>query len=180
MRKSSSATCAKVWSSRRYRLPQRIIDFIPEHHGTFLVTYFYHEATKRAGSADAVDRAGYAYPGPKPQTPETAITMMADCAEATVRAKHPNSVDEINQIVYECIHSRVNNGQLDECSLTLADLRAVQQAFVDVLRGIHHPRVTYPSEVQPGLPTLAAVAPAQPEVVNVPVTPPQDAAPTAT
>lgn len=132
--------------ARKHRLPQRIIDFIPEHHGTLVVSYFYHQATRQAGSAESVDRAAFRYPGPKPQSRETAITMLADGAEATVRSRRTGTVEEIEQIVAESVNSRIVSGQLDECQLTLDDLREIRRAFVDVLRGLHHPRISYPAE----------------------------------
>jgi putative nucleotidyltransferase with HDIG domain len=132
--------------AQKHRLPQRVVDFIPEHHGTLLVSYFYHQAVRQAGSPDAVDKAAFRYPGPKPQSRETALTMLADGAEATVRSKRPASLEEIEQIVSESIQSRVLSGQLDECSLTMDDLREIRRAFVDVLRGLHHPRINYPAE----------------------------------
>jgi cyclic-di-AMP phosphodiesterase PgpH len=132
--------------ARKYRLPQRIIEFIPEHQGTLLVSYFYHQAMQQAGDASTVDKAQFQYPGPKPQSRETALTMLADGAEATVRSRRPASVEELDKIVGESIQSRVLSGQLDECLLTLADLAAIRRAFVDVLRGLHHPRVAYPGE----------------------------------
>jgi putative nucleotidyltransferase with HDIG domain len=131
---------------RKYRLPQRIIDFIPEHQGTMLATYFYHQAVKQAGSPDAVDKAQFRYPGPRPRSRETAITMLADGAEATVRSKRPASIGELEQIVAESIQNRILTGQLDDCPLTLADLQVIRKAFVDVLRGLHHPRIDYPTE----------------------------------
>ncbi|MCX6031438.1 MAG: HDIG domain-containing protein [Chloroflexi bacterium] len=139
--------------ARKYRLPQRIIDFIPEHHGTLLAAYFYHQAVKQAGSPDEVDKVQFRYPGPRPRTRETAITMLADGAEATVRSKRPASIEEMEQIVAESIQNRMLSGQLDDCPLTLADLQGIRKAFVDVLRGLHHPRITYPTEI---LPTAAA------------------------
>ncbi len=134
--------------ARKYHLPDRIIRFIPEHHGTFIVSYFYHQAVQQAGSPGAVDKDQFRYPGPKPQSRETAITMLADSAEATVRSKHPASIEELEQIVSESIRSRLLAGQLDECSLTVADLTIIRRAFVDVLRGLQHPRIAYPSDVQ--------------------------------
>ncbi len=133
--------------ARKHRLPERVVEFIPEHQGTLLVSYFYHQAVKQAGSPDAVDRSQFRYPGPKPQSRETAITMLADGAEATVRSKRPNTIEEIEQIVAESIQTRVIAGQLDECPLTLSDLQEIRRAFVDVLRGLHHPRIEYPPEV---------------------------------
>jgi putative nucleotidyltransferase with HDIG domain len=159
--------------ARKYRLPRRIVDFIPEHQGTLLVSYFYHQAVQQAGaSPDApdgsqgnapggapggVDQSLFRYPGPKPQSRETAITMLADGAEATVRSRHPASVEELEQIVGESIQNRLLAGQLDECPLTMADLTGIRRAFVDVLRGLHHPRVAYPTEVA-GQRTAAPIA----------------------
>lgn len=150
--------------ARKYRLPRRIIDFIPEHQGTLLVSYFYHQAVQQAGGADGggtakVDKAQFQYPGPRPRSRETALTMLADGAEATVRSRRPASVEELDQIVGESIQSRVLSGQLDECPLTLADLATIRRAFVDVLRGLHHPRVAYPSEARAGGTGAAESAP---------------------
>jgi putative nucleotidyltransferase with HDIG domain len=136
--------------ARKYHLPQRVTAFIPEHHGTQLASYFYHQAVKQAGSTDSVDRTQFQYPGPRPQSRETAITMLADGAEATVRSKRPATVEELEKVVADSIQSRLSSGQLDNCSMSVEDLRAVQRAFVDVLRGLQHPRVDYPPEFQPG------------------------------
>jgi hypothetical protein len=157
--------------AKKHRLPQRVIDFIPEHHGTLLVSYFYHQAARQAGAPDAVDKNAFRYLGPKPQTIETAITMLADGAEATVRSKRPATVDEIEQIVAESMEGRMVSGQLDECPLTLDDLRDIRQAFVDVLRGLQHPRITYPTDAMlaqpapetPQQPTEPAAGPAKEE-----------------
>jgi putative nucleotidyltransferase with HDIG domain len=155
--------------ARKYRLPQRIIDFIPEHQGTLLVSYFYHQAVQAAGGdATQVDKAQFQYPGPRPQSRETALTMLADGAEATVRSRRPASVEELDKIVGESIQSRVLSGQLDECPLTLADLAAIRRAFVDVLRGLHHPRVAYPGEPKDAAPSPATPAPPSPLVAPAP------------
>jgi putative nucleotidyltransferase with HDIG domain len=142
--------------ARKYRLPRRVTDFIPEHHGTLTTAYFYRQAVKQAGDAAKVDKAQFQYPGPKPRSRETAITMLADGAEATVRSKHPRSVEELDQIVGEAIQSRILAGQLDECPLTMDDLHAIQRVFVDVLRGLQHPRIDYPPEAAPEVPLEAA------------------------
>ena len=135
--------------ARKYRLPERIVEFIPEHHGTLLVSYFYHQAAQAASSPEVVDKEQFRYPGPKPHSRETAVTMLADGAEATVRSKRPTTMEELERVVAESIQNRLLAGQLDECPLTTADLAAVRRAFVDVLRGLHHPRVNYPPEVAP-------------------------------
>lgn len=151
--------------ARKYRLPKRVIDFIPEHQGTLLVSFFYHQAVQQAGAPDAVDKALFRYPGPKPQSRETALTMLADGAEATVRARHPQSVEELDQIVGDSIQSRLLSGQLDESPITVADLAAVRRAFVDVLRGLHHPRVAYPGEAAKSTAATAPTPPAPPAVI---------------
>ncbi len=156
--------------ARKYRLPQPVIDFIAEHQGTMLVSYFYHQAVQQAGSADEVDPAQFRYPGPKPQSRETAITMLADAAEATVRSRFPESVEELEKIVTESLKNRMLSGELDECPLTLADVQAIRQVFVDVLRGLHHPRIAYPDEAvsQKGGGAAQAAPPPKEETSRVP------------
>lgn len=162
--------------ARKYRLPSRVIDFIPEHQGTLLVSYFYHQAVQQAGSPEAVDKAQFCYPGPKPQSRETALTMLADGAEATVRARHPASIEELELVVNESIQSRLLSGQLDESPLTVADLSAVHRAFVDVLRGLHHPRINYPADIARASASAPAAAPvAPPEPSKKPAQEPPDA-----
>jgi hypothetical protein len=158
--------------AKKHRLPRRVVDFIPEHHGNSLVAYFYHKAAKQAGDAEQVDRAQFRYPGPKPRSRETAITMLADGAEATVRSKHPANVEELEKVVAESVQARMLSGELDDCPLTLEDLRIVQRAFVDVLRGLQHPRVVYPTDAADVLQERAPeVAPATPNVVVAPARP---------
>jgi hypothetical protein len=161
--------------ARKYRLPKRVAAFIPEHHGTQLASYFYYQAVKDAGSPDAVDRSRFQYPGPSPRSRESAIAMLADSAEAIVRSKRPATAEELERVVAESIQSRLTGGQLDSSSMTVEDLRAVQRAFVDVLRGLQHPRVDYPPEVQTAQPAAAlpetladapAEKPREPTLVN--------------
>ena len=133
----------------RYRLPSAIRAFIPEHHGTGITLAFYRMAVKEAGDdGDAVREQDFRYPGPKPQSRETAILMLADGCEARVRSAEPGSVQEIEDIVADTIKSRLDSGQLDESDLTLRDLKEIQAAFVSVLKGVFHPRVKYPEPVK--------------------------------
>lgn len=127
--------------ARRQRLPTRVQAFIPEHHGTRLVAYFYRKA---AEEDPLVDPAAYQYPGPKPQSRETAIVMLADSTEAVVRASEDRSTERINQLVDEVIAERVSEGQLDESDLTLRDLRTIAESFKSTMRAVYHPRVQYP------------------------------------
>jgi putative nucleotidyltransferase with HDIG domain len=133
----------------RHRLPSAIRAFIPEHHGTGTTLAFYRMAVKEAGDdGDAVREEDFRYPGPKPQSRETAILMLADGCEARVRSAEPGSVQEIEDIVADTIKSRLDSGQLDESDLTLRDLKEIQAAFVSVLKGVFHPRVKYPEPVK--------------------------------
>ena len=126
--------------ARRYRLPDVIRDFIPQHHGTRLITYFYHKA---AGEG-TLDQAPFRYPGPLPQLAEHAIVMLADSCEATVRANQPLSNEQIETIVEQIFTERISEGQLDECDLSMNQLRKVADSFKSSLQAVHHPRIEYP------------------------------------
>jgi putative nucleotidyltransferase with HDIG domain len=128
--------------ARRYKIPEQIIDFIREHHGTSLVSYFYYQAMKE--DPKNTKEEDYRYKGPKPQTKETAILMLADAVEAAVRAlDHPNP-QKLESTVRHIIEERLNDGQLDESPLTLRDLSIIGEAFVKVLTGMFHLRIEYP------------------------------------
>lgn len=131
--------------ARQYRLPARIRDFILEHHGTSLASYFYTKAVNAAGDADAVDPEPFTYPGPKPQSRETAIMMLADTCESIVRARKPANKQEIAEIVGEIFDRRMRDGQLDEAVITLRDLEQTREIFVEMLQGVFHPRINYPA-----------------------------------
>jgi hypothetical protein len=126
----------------RYRIPARVRAFVPEHHGTRLVTYFYRKAS---ATDPTVDPERFRYPGPKPQSKETAIIMLADSVEAVVRASKDRSFERIDELVDGVINERVQEGQLDESDLTLRDLRTIAESFKATLRGIYHPRIEYPA-----------------------------------
>lgn len=127
--------------AREYGLPQTIADFIPQHHGTTRLAYFYHQALERG---DVIDEAAFRYEGPKPQTPETAIVMLADAAEAAVRSLTRPTPDRLEEVVRRLIREKLEDGQLDECGLTFRDLDRIAAAFVRILSGIMHPRLEYP------------------------------------
>jgi putative nucleotidyltransferase with HDIG domain len=131
--------------AREHRIPVRIQDFILEHHGTMLTRYQYINAVKATnGSEDQVDAERFRYPGPRPQSRETAILMLADGSEARLRAERPTSEEEIRRLVKDIIQNRLTNGQLDDTDLTLADLDTIADSFTATLRGIYHPRIEYP------------------------------------
>jgi len=134
--------------AKKYRLPSVIRACIAEHHGTERVGYFYHQAVQAAGGDETeVDETAFTYPGPIPQSKETAILMLADASEATVRSVQPHSSEELDEIVRRTIANRMKSGQLDNCDLTMRDLEQIRLAFHEVLQGVSHPRVKYPDQL---------------------------------
>lgn len=127
--------------ARKHNLPQVLRDFIPQHHGRRLVTYFYRKAAQ-AGSKPNPDQ--FRYPGPRPQRRETAIVMLADSSEALVRAAEDKSPEAIDFAVEGVIRERLQEGELDESDLTLRDLQKIAEAFKSTLRGVYHQRIQYP------------------------------------
>lgn len=130
--------------AKQYHLPVRIRDFILEHHGTTKVNYFYTKAVEQAGDTEAVDVDQFTYPGPKPQSRETAIMMLADSCESTIRAKKPANRQGISDIIDEIFSQRMRDGQLDEANLTLRDLDVARDIFIEMLQAVFHPRINYP------------------------------------
>ena len=132
--------------AKEYKLPQVIHNFINQHHGTSLVSYFYNEALKEEGE-EAVKEEQFRYPGPKPNTKETAILMIADAVESAVRAAKNPSSEEIDEIIAKIIKERLNDGQLEDSPLTLKDLKTIAETFSRMLRGMHHKRIKYHDEL---------------------------------
>ncbi|MCY3882501.1 MAG: HDIG domain-containing protein [Chloroflexi bacterium] len=126
--------------ARRRRLPAIVGDFIPQHHGTRLVDFFYHKALER-GETDAEE---FRYPGPRPQAKEQAIVMLADSCEALVRATQPETHEEIDELVNGVFAERLSEGQMDECDITMHELQVVAESFRSTLRAVYHPRIEYP------------------------------------
>lgn len=134
----------------KHRIPQIIQDLIPQHHGTSLIEYFYDKACKEAqetatdGQAPAeVDETLYRYPGPRPQTKEAGILMLADGIEAATRSISEPTPDRIQGLVQKMLNKTFASGELDECELTLKDLHKIAKAFTRVLSGIYHQRIAY-------------------------------------
>jgi hypothetical protein len=115
--------------------------------------YFYHLAVERAGDPAEVDVEQFTYPGPRPRSRETAILMLADTCESTVRARRPTSKQEIADIVQEMFDARMRANQLDESGLTLNDIKAIRAIFIDMLQAVFHPRINYPVSDQPAQPS---------------------------
>lgn len=136
--------------AQKYRLPRKVRAFILEHHGTGVASYFYRQAVEQEGEAN-VNSDEFRYPGPKPQSRETAIVMLADACEAAVRAARPATSEELEKMVRQIILNRLLEGDLDECDLTLRDLDQIREVFVSILQGLFHPRIKYPPGKQPQL-----------------------------
>ncbi len=134
-----------VTLAQKYRLPRRIQDFILEHHGTLLTRYQYTQAVRAAGGdASKVDADKFRYPGPPPQSRETAILMLADGVEARARAELPREDDELRALIRGVMDFCQKEGQLDHTNLTLRDLSLITESFVKTLRNTYHPRIRYP------------------------------------
>lgn len=132
--------------AKEAHLPQVINNFILQHHGTSLVSYFYNEALKEEG-AENVNEEQFRYPGPKPNMKETAILMLADAVESAVRAAKNPSNEEIDAIINRIIKERLNDGQLSDSPLTLKDLKTIAETFSRMLRGMHHKRIKYHNDL---------------------------------
>ncbi|MFH1433267.1 MAG: HDIG domain-containing metalloprotein, partial [archaeon] len=128
-------------------LPDIIIDMIPQHHGTKLMSFFYDKAkqTEEDGK-HAIDKKDFRYPGPRPQSREAAILMLADSTEAAVRSLKEKSSMRIQQTVQKIINECFAESQLDECDLTLRDLNLIAGSFTHILLGIYHQRIEYPKD----------------------------------
>lgn len=132
--------------AREYRVPEPIVSFIREHHGTTLIRFFYEKALDQ-DNGDGVEESDFRYDGPRPQSKETAIVMMADASEATVRTLKNPSPQAIEQVVRRLIKERLEDGQLDEANLTLKELDIIARTFTRVLTGVFHQRIEYPDRV---------------------------------
>ena len=134
---------------RQHHLPERIIDLIEQHHGTTLVEYFYREATRRSvdqpGSA-VVPESSFRYPGPKPRSKEAGILMISDAVESASRTLSEPTPGRIEGLVRELIDKRLDDGQFDECGLTLRELGEIRESLIKSLIGIYHGRVKYPEQ----------------------------------
>jgi putative nucleotidyltransferase with HDIG domain len=141
----------------RARLPKPLIAFIPQHHGTAMLSYFYAKAREAAAeplgglgtaagvaAADAVDQRRFRHAGPKPQTREAAVLMLADGVEASVRSLSSRDEASIRAMVSQIIQERLGDGQLNECDITIRDVELVREAFIGQLIGMYHQRIAYP------------------------------------
>ncbi|EES90748.1 HD family phosphohydrolase [Clostridium botulinum] len=132
--------------AKEYKLPQVIKDAIEQHHGTSLVKYFYITAKNNSEKPEEVKEEDFRYQGPIPESKEVAILMLADSVEAAVRSISEPTKGKIEEMVNNIIKARFNEGQLDNCDLTLKDLEKIRKSFLKTLSGIYHQRIEYPTE----------------------------------
>ncbi|MEC7355627.1 MAG: HDIG domain-containing metalloprotein [Planctomycetota bacterium] len=135
--------------AREHRLPQRIIDFIEQHHGTTLVEYFFDQATRQRnehGESAELNEGNFRYPGPRPQTKEAAVVMLADACESASRSLVDPTPSRIEGLVHEISSKKLYDGQFDECSLTLKELRKIEDSLIKTINAMFHARVKYPEQ----------------------------------
>ena len=133
--------------ARQHHLPQPIIDFIQQHHGTTLVEYFYRRAQSEADPENPeIEEASFRYPGPKPQTKEAAVLMMADAVEGASRALVEPTPARIESLVHDIAIKRLLDGQFDSCGLTLSELATIEDSLVKSLTAVYHGRIKYPDQ----------------------------------
>ena len=138
--------------AKEHKIPQEIIDFIPMHHGRMVMTFFYERAKKLYGE-EKVNIENFRYPGPKPNTKETAIVMLADGCESAVRSIEDPDPTKVENIIDSIFKSRIDDKQLEDSPLNFKDIRIMKEEFLNILLGQHHKRIKYPKqeEVEKGI-----------------------------
>lgn len=131
--------------AKKEDLPKEIVDFIPMHHGTLVVSYFYEKA-KKLYNGENININEFRYSGPKPTTKETALVMLADACESTVRSIGEPDQAKIDNVITNLIKARVEDGQLDDSPITLNDLKKIKEVFLNFLLGLYHKRIRYPKQ----------------------------------
>ncbi|MDQ1728760.1 MAG: cyclic-di-AMP phosphodiesterase PgpH [Pyrinomonadaceae bacterium] len=137
--------------AKEINLPRKIADFIPQHHGTRTLHFFLRKAQGEAKPGEVIDEKDFRYPGPKPQFKEAAIMMLADSCEAAARSLARPDPENIRIIVLRIVEAVINDGQLDECDLTLQEITTIREAMISALTAIYHARIDYPGFNPPNL-----------------------------
>ena len=161
----TSHTKDGVEIAKEYKLPPIINDFILQHHGEGLASYFYNQAIQEEG-AENVKKDQFRYAGPKPKSKETAILMIADAVEAAVRATNATTTEEIESVINKIIDERINDDQLSDCPLTLADLKTISATFSRILRGNQHDRIKYHENIAEEFSNSKVVLPNQMHIMD--------------
>jgi len=135
-----------IQTAEKLGIPPEITDFIPMHHGTMKITFFYEKAKESMSNGELPDESKFRYPGPKPNTKETALVMLADACESAVRSMPDPDPKKIENLVSNLIQGRIDEGQLDESPLTFNDIRKIREVFINILISQHHKRIRYPNQ----------------------------------
>lgn len=130
--------------AKKHKLPASLINFIQQHHGTGLIYFFYQRALEKVKDESHLKEEGFRYPGPKPQTKETAVILLADSVEASSRCLSDPTPAKIEALTQKIINNKFIDGQLDECELSLKDLNKIATSFARILTGMFHSRISYP------------------------------------
>lgn len=139
--------------AREYKLASAIRNIIKQHHGTSLISFFYNKAKElKTSDTPQINEDDFRYPGPKPQTKEAAIVLLADCVEAACKTLPETSTARLQGLVQRIVNNIFIDGQLDECDLTLKDLHQIARSFLHILGGIYHHRINYPAGENEKLP----------------------------
>ena len=134
--------------AREINLPPAIASAIPQSHGTYLIEYFYHKALEQAGPDKEVVDESYHYPGPKPQTKENAIVMVADIVEAAARTLDEPTPSNVEKMVNKLVDHKIAEGQFDECPITFADAKQIKESLIASLNTMFHQRIRYPDQIE--------------------------------
>ncbi len=135
--------------ARKARIPKLIRDIIPQHHGTGPISFFYQKALELDPETTLTEQ-DFSYPGPKPQSKEAGIIMLADSVESATRTLNEPTVSRLRGMIRKVIETKLERGQFDECRLTFSDLTRIEESFVSVLAGVFHSRIEYPETAQTG------------------------------
>lgn len=131
---------------REFGLPRPLLDIIAQHHGTTLVEYFYHKAEKSKRLNETIDENFFRYSGPRPQTREAGIILIADAIEAASRTLTNPSPARIRNLVNSIADNKLGDRQLDECNLSMMEVAQIKETFIHVLTSMFHTRVRYPKQ----------------------------------
>jgi putative nucleotidyltransferase with HDIG domain len=132
--------------AKKAKLPKVIQDIIVQHHGNSLVSFFYRQAEKNSDSKEVLREEDFRYEAPVPQTKEAAIILLADAVEAAVRSLNKPAAGRVEAVVRKIIKEKLDDGQFDQCNITLRELDIIAQTFVRILSGIYHTRIEYPEK----------------------------------
>ncbi len=154
---------------RQHKIPRLVLDFIPMHHGTTRIEFFYRKALdEQAEESSPILESEFRYPGPRPNTKETGILMLADGVEAASRSLSDPTHKRLESLIEMIFNQRIEDGQLDDTHLTFRDLKQIKETFLSLLLGIYHIRVKYPEPLEETKKTPEQETPTRPAFAGAP------------